>query len=168
MPEITPAEKFYLASEFRRLYPEQAGTWGAASRELDDLVRSQPAETDSARISRDFGVPHPVLEQTNACSILNVKPMPAFSGDDYELMGESWQSGNLYWARLADEMGYAPASLNLLIPELSRRMIAKIFATDLEDWPAILRAMEQTGDEFRQGGIHIAAAAPISQQAMKQ
>ena len=35
------------------------------------------------------------------------------------------------------------------------------FATDLEDWPAILRAMEQTGEEFRQGGIRIAAAGPM-------
>jgi hypothetical protein len=58
-------------------------------------------------------------------------------------------------------MGYAPESLNVLIPELSRRMIAKIFATDLEDWPAILRAMEQTGEEFRQGGIRIAGAGPV-------
>jgi hypothetical protein len=32
-------------------------------------------------------------------------------------------------------------------------MIAKIFATDLEDWRAVLRAMEETGDEFRQGKI---------------
>lgn len=60
-------------------------------------------------------------------------------------------------------MGYSPVTLNLLIPELSRHMIAKIFATDLEDWPAILRAMEQTGDEFRQGGIHIASAGTIPQ-----
>jgi hypothetical protein len=42
-------------------------------------------------------------------------------------------------------------------------MIAKIFATDIEDWPAIMRAMEQTGEEFRKGGIHVAAAAAISQ-----
>jgi len=40
-------------------------------------------------------------------------------------VGESWESSNLYWARLADEMGYAPVTLNLLIPELSRHMIAK-------------------------------------------
>jgi hypothetical protein len=30
-------------------------------------------------------------------------------------------------------------------------MIEKIFATDQEDWPAILRAMRETGDEFKQG-----------------
>jgi hypothetical protein len=32
-------------------------------------------------------------------------------------------------------------------------MVAKIFATDLEDWPAVLRAMHETGDDFRQGKI---------------
>jgi hypothetical protein len=163
MPRITPAEKFYLASEYRRLYSADDASWGTASKELDDLVQKNPADASAARLSKDFGVPHPTLEQTNACAILSVKPLPAFSGEAYGLLGESWESSNLYWARLADEMGYAPQSLNLLIPELSRHMIAKIFATDLEDWPAILRAMEQTGDEFRQGGIHIAALAPVSQ-----
>ena len=47
--------------------------------------------------------------------------------------------------------------LNRLVPELTRRMIAKIFATDLEDWPAMLRAMRETGDEFRQGKIQLLA-----------
>ena len=32
-------------------------------------------------------------------------------------------------------------------------MVEKIFATDFEDWPAILRAMRETGEEFRQGKI---------------
>jgi hypothetical protein len=163
MPQITPAEKFYLASEYRRLYPAEAAAWGSASQELDGLSRSSPSEVSAARVSKDFGVPHPILEQTNSCAILNVKPLPAYSGEAYGLVGESFESSNLYWARLADEMGYSPVTLNLLIPELSRHMIAKIFATDIEDWPAILRAMEQTGEEFRQGGIHVAAAATISQ-----
>jgi hypothetical protein len=30
--------------------------------------------------------------------------------------------------------------LNRLVPELTRRMVEKIFATDLEDWQALLRA----------------------------
>jgi hypothetical protein len=50
-------------------------------------------------------------------------------------------------------MGYSSVMLNRLVPELTRQMIAKIFATDLEDWRAVLRAMEETGDEFRQGKI---------------
>jgi len=163
MPNITPAEEFYLAAEYRRLYPAEAAAVGPDSRELDELGQKSPAEVSTARVSKDFGVPHPTLEQTNATAILSMKPLPAFSGEAYGLLGESWESSNLYWARLADEMGYSPQSLNLLIPELSRHMIAKIFATDLEDWPAILRAMEQTGDEFRHGGIHVAAMGPITE-----
>jgi hypothetical protein len=57
----------------------------------------------------------------------------------------------LYWARLADEKGYSPVALNQLVPELTRRMVEKIFATDLEDWPALLRAAHETGEEFRLG-----------------
>ncbi len=48
-------------------------------------------------------------------------------------------------------MGYSPVMLNRLVPELTRRMTAKIFATELEDWPAMLRAMQETGDELRRG-----------------
>ena len=41
--------------------------------------------------------------------------------------------------------------LNRLIPELTRHMTAKIFATDLEDWPAMVRAMQEAGDESATG-----------------
>lgn len=155
--QITPAEEFYLAAEFRKRFPAEAGSWGAAGRELDDLARKNPSETGPERVSKDFGVPHPIMAQTNACDILSVKPFPAFPGSSYRLLGESWQSSNLYWARLADEMGYSPVMLNLLAPELTRDMIAKIFATDLEDWPALLRAMQETGAEFRERRISVAA-----------
>jgi len=43
--------------------------------------------------------------------------------------------------------------LNRLVPELTHRMVEKIFASDFEDWPAMLRAMRETGEEFRQGKI---------------
>jgi hypothetical protein len=32
-------------------------------------------------------------------------------------------------------------------------MVERIFATDLEDWPAILRALRETGDGFRKRNI---------------
>ena len=71
------------------------------------------------------------------------------------LFSESWESNNLYWARLADEKGVAPSMLNVLIPELTRQMIANISATSIDDWPALLRAMDETGAQFRQGKIAI-------------
>ena len=67
--------------------------------------------------------------------------------------GESLESTNLYWARLADEMGYTPPMLHVLMPELTRYMVGKIFATDFDDVPALLRAMQETGDDLRQGKI---------------
>lgn len=161
LPQITPAEKFYLSKEYRKRFPADAASWGSASQELDSLVSNDSAETDPERLSKDFGIPHPTLAQSNACAILNMKPFPAFAGEGYRLLGESWESNNLYWARIADEKGYPPVMLNLLIPQLTRHMIAKIFATDLEDWPALLRAMEQTGEEFRTGQIEIATSNPV-------
>ena len=54
---------------------------------------------------------------------------------------------------MADEKGYSPVVLNRLVPELTRRMVANIFASDIEDWLALDRAMKETGEEFRQGKI---------------
>jgi len=124
-----------------------------AGRELQDLSRDHPAEITWARLSQDFGVPHPVLARSYARELLNVRPFPMFQGYSSRLLAETWDSTNLYWARLADEMGYPPVTLNRLAPELTERMVAKIFATDLNDWPAILRAMRETGEEFRQGKV---------------
>ncbi len=153
LPRMMPADTFYLAAEFRRRFPEDAASIGPASKQLDELCRQYPAEVNWKRLSSDFGVPHPTLARNYSREILNVKPFPAFGGYSSRLFGESWESTNLYWARLADEMGYSPVTLNRLVPELTRRMTAKIFATDLEDWQALLRAMRETGDEFRQGKI---------------
>ena len=96
---------------------------------------------------------------------MSMKPLPPFAGYSNRLLGESWDSSNLYWARLADELGYSPVMLNRLVPELTRHMTAKIFATDLEDWPAMLRAMREAGDELRQGKI---APLPATTTALRQ
>ena len=157
LARVTPAESFYLVAEFRRRYPAEKGSWGAAGKELEDLIARFPAETSWEQLSRDFGVPHPALAQNYARELLNVKPFPTFLDYSSRLLAESWDSNNLYWARLADEMGYSPVMLNRLVPELTRSMVERTFATHLEDWPAVLRAMRETGEEFREGKI---ASAP--------
>jgi len=162
LPRMMPADNFYLAAEFRRKYPADAASFGTASQQLDNLCRQYPTDASWDRLSRDFGVPHPTLARTYSREVLNVKPFPAFGGYSSRLFGESWESSNLYWARLVDEMGYSPVTLNLLAPQLTRYMTAKIFATDLEDWPALLRAMQETGDEFRQGKIALPQVANTS------
>jgi hypothetical protein len=156
--QITPADIFYLTAEFRRSFPEDTSSWGPAGQELDRLSRRYPMELSWERLSKDFGVPHRTLAQSDGLELLNVRPFPAFAGYSSRLMAESWDSNNLYWARLADEMGYAPVVLNRLVPELTRRMVCKIFATDFEDWPALTRAMREAGEELRGGKIVVLPA----------
>jgi len=163
LPRMMPEDTFYLGVEFRTRFAAEAASLGPAGQQLEDLSRRYPAEVNWDRLSRDFGVPHPTLTRTYTRELLNVKPFPFYGGYSSRLFGESWESGNLYWARLADEMGYSPVMLNRLVPELTRHMTAKIFATDLDDWPAMLRAMQETGDDLRQGKIaalRIAKPAP--------
>jgi hypothetical protein len=151
--QLMPADVFYLGIEYEKRFPAQAVTMGNTGKQLQDLAQRYPTEVNWERLSKDFGVPHPTLARTYARELLNVKPFPFYGAYSSRLFGERWESGNLYWARLADQMGYSPVMLNRIVPELTRHMVAKIFATDLEDWPAVLRAMEETGDEFKQGKI---------------
>ena len=150
---VAPAETFYLAIEYRRRFPDKIDDEGAAGKELETLSRADPDAVRWEKLSDDFGVPHPVLTQNYSRELLNLKPFPAFQGYSSRLMAESWDSSNLYWARLADEEGYVPEMLNRLVPELTRRMVEKIFASHFEDWSAVLRAMRETGEEFRQGKV---------------
>jgi hypothetical protein len=153
LPQMMPADTFYLAAEFRDKYPEQPGVWGTASQELQDLCREHSEQVNWKRLSHDFGTPHPLMAQNYGLELLNIPPMPPLSGSSSRFLAESWDSPNLYWARLADEGGYSPVMLNHLVPELTLMMVEKIFATDFEDWPALLRAMHETGTEFREGKL---------------
>jgi len=150
---VLPGDYLYLAAEFRRRFPEERNDWEAAGKELDSLVSLYPADTSWERISQDFGVPHPALAHTYARELMSFRPFPTFQGYSSRLMAECWDSNNLYWARLADELGYSPVMLNRVVPELTHRMVEKLFATNLEDWFAVFRAMRETGEEFRQGKI---------------
>jgi hypothetical protein len=153
LAETTPGQTSYLAAEFRREFPDDNDHWGPAGKELGDLVRRVPSEVSWERLSQDFGVPHPSLARSYTRELLIVKPFPASSGYSSQLLAESWESNNLYWARLADEMGYPPVMLNRLIPELTYHMVEEISASHFDDWPALLRAMRETGEEFRSGKI---------------
>ena len=156
--EITPAESVFLTAQFRKTFPNDTVTWGSAGKELAALSNRYPAEVGWERLSQDFGIPHPVLTQSYVRELLVVPPPPAFLGYSSRMLAESWESNNLYWARLADQMGYQPATLNRVIPELTRRMVEKIFATHPDDWLAMQRAMRETGDEFSDGKLALVPA----------
>jgi hypothetical protein len=153
LSQLMPADTFYLAAEYQQRFPQEPNSFGPAGNELASLRQQYPKEVSWERLSRDFGVPHRVLTQSYTRELLNLPPFPVFMGYANRLFAETWDSNNLYWARLADEKGYSPVMLNRLVPELTRRMVEKIFATDFEDWPALLRAARETGEEFRQGKI---------------
>ena len=150
---MPPADLFYLAFAFREKYPDLAEQSGPAGRELSGLCSKAPSDSSWQRISADFGVPHPSFMVTNSSALLNIKTTFSYGGNAGRIFAESWDSNNLYWARIADEMGYPPVELNLLVPELTRNMITNIFASNTDDWPALQRAMLQTGEEFRKGKI---------------
>lgn len=162
LAQLTPADRFYLAVEMRQRIRRENDGLGEASHELDELAQHDPEAVSPERLSEDFGVPHPALAQTYAVELLNVKPFPTLVGYSSRLLAETWDSNNLYWARLADEMGYSPVMLHVLVPELTRRMVQNIFATHLEDWPALLRALRQTGQEFRAGKMNSGSQAGVA------
>ncbi len=116
-----PSDTFYLEEQFRKRYPDQAAQWGPASRELEELAQKDASATNPQKLSQDFGVPHPTLAESDSCALLTSEPFPVSGGYASRLFGESWESSNLYWARLADEKGYPPATLNILVPELTRQ-----------------------------------------------
>ena len=153
LARMMPADTFYLAAKFQHKYAGQDEALGTAFQELQELCRQHPEQVNWKRLSHDFGAPHPALAQNYGLELLDMTPMPAFSGSSSRFMAESWDSPNLYWARLADEGGYEPVELNQLVPELTRMMVEKVFATDLEDWPALLRAMHETGADLREGKL---------------
>ena len=159
---MPPADLFYLAFEFRKEYPDLAGELGPAGRELSTLCARAPSDSSWERLSADFGVPHPSFMITNSSSLLKLKGTSNYGGNAGRIFAESWDSNNLYWARIADELGFPPVELNLLVPELTRNMITNIFASNTDDWPALQRAMLHTGEEFRRGKIALETTAANS------
>ena len=54
--------------------------------------------------------------------------------------------------------------LNILVPNLTRTMVANIFATEVNDWPALMRALYETGEQFRKGKITVQGARTMAGQ----
>lgn len=162
--QMLPTDDFYLAVEYRKRYPGHGADSGPAGRELDDLCQQHPTDASPERISADFGAPHPAFNHGSSSSLLDVKAISTLVGSGGRIFAESWESNNLYWARLSTEMGYSPVEMNLLVPELTRNMVANIFASNIDDWAALLRAMQKTGNEFRLGKIVQQEAQTTSSQ----
>src|SRR3977135_3442590 len=103
-------------------------------------------------ISRAFGTPKPTLANSYQPELLNLRTFPTLMGYSSRILAESWESTILYYAALADEMHVRPAELNVLVPEWTQQTVERIFATHLEDWPALLRSLRLVGDDVRTKG----------------
>ena len=114
-------------------------------------VASEQVSTEA--ISRVWGTPKPTLANSYRLELLNLKTFPTLMGYSSRIMAESWESNQLYWAEIGDEMGIAPAQLNLLIPQWTQLTVERIFASHLEDWPALLRSLRSVGDDLRSGKL---------------
>jgi hypothetical protein len=144
--ETTPSELFLIA---RALAPRRADDGSPLGDELRRLQRDNPKEANYAAISRAFGSPKPTLSTSYRPELLNLRTFPTLMGYSSRIMAESWESNTLYWVALADELSLAPAQLNVRIPEWTGKLVEHIFASHLEDWPALLKSLRLVGDDVR-------------------
>jgi hypothetical protein len=125
-----------------------------ASHEIAELVALKRPDLNSDAISRAFGTPKPTLTHSRQLALLNLRTFPALMGYSSRILAESWESNNLYYAALADQAGVPVDQLDAYVPEWNRSAIENIFATHLEDWPALLQSLNTLGDSVIQHTRH--------------
>lgn len=142
---VMPSELYLLA---RRLAPTD--TASPESSEIRKLAAENAAAVSDAAISRAFGTPKPTLSNSYQPELLNLRTFPTLMGYSSRILAESWESNLLYFAALADQIHASPGEMNVLVPEWTQRTLEQIFATHLEDWPALLRSLHTIGEQVRQ------------------
>jgi hypothetical protein len=145
---VTPSEAFNLAAAM--IQGNEADSSSPLVAEIQRLRQGLPQELTASAISQAFGTPKPTLANSYQPQLLSLRTFPTLMGYSSRILAESWESSNLYFAALADEFGMRPAELNIQIPQWTKLAVEKIFATHLEDWPALLRSLRLVGQEMRQ------------------
>ncbi len=144
--EVPPSVLYALAddTELKGVSPD------VASIEIAALAAQNSPELTPEAIARAFGTPKPTLTHSYQPGLLYLRTFPALMGYSSRILAESWESNNLYYAALADEAGIPADHLDTYVPEWNRSTIENIFATHLEDWPALLRSLYTTANEVKQ------------------
>ncbi len=158
MDALTPAELYDIGAD------TTVGGTDPVGRELRAMLdKHDPALSDLA-VSYAFGTPQADSGHTRyRPQLLRLRTFPTLMGYSSRIMAESWESNTLYWVGLADQLHIAPSQLNILIPEWTEQVVERIFASHLEDWPALLKSLRAVGQEVMQknspaGGEQKAAA----------
>jgi len=146
MEQVTPAELYQLGVQ---AVSQKLDVSGTAADEIRHLAAAAPDRCNQAAISELFGTPKPTLTNSQRPELLNLRTFPTLMGYSSRILAESWESNNLFFASVADELYLPPSQLNLLVPEWTQKTVEQIFATHLEDWPALLRSMRTIADGVR-------------------
>jgi hypothetical protein len=143
---VMPAELFAVARDI--------GTTDPAGSPMAAEIRREAAESPGLlnydAISRTFGTPKPTLANSYSPELLGLRTFPTLMGYSSRILAESWESNLLYYAALADQLYLAPGDLNVLVPDWTRQTVERIFATNLDDWPALLRSLRLVGADVRE------------------
>ncbi len=142
--ETMPAELFFVAQD---LAAQDSSRSEPLAAEIRREAAESPNDLNYPAISHAFGTPKPTLANSYEPQLLYLRTFPALMGYSSRILAESWESSLLYYAELADDLHVAPAQLNVLVPAWTRATVEHIFATHLEDWPALLRSLRLVGAE---------------------
>jgi hypothetical protein len=153
LESLTPSEMYTIADSMVQSKDAISGPEAAEIAHLRSLVPDQVSE---AAISRAWGTPKPTLANSYRPELLNLRTFPTLMGYSSRIMAESWESNLLYWADVGDQMGVQPVQLNILVPEWTEKVVERIFASHLEDWPALLRSVRSVGEELRVQNTQVA------------
>jgi hypothetical protein len=150
--QVPPSVLFAIASEpgLQNAVPD------LSSLAISELMGRNDPNLSPAAIARSFGTAKPTLTHSYQPGLLYLRTFPALMGYSSRILAESWESNNLYYAALADEAGIPVTQLDAYVPEWNRAAIENIFATHLEDWPALLRSLEALAVSVRQHGQSLA------------
>jgi hypothetical protein len=143
---VTPSELFVLAAQVGARPKSPPSPLLA---EIQRLAAGSPRQINYPAISAAFGTPKPTLANSYRLELLHLRTFPTLMGYSSRILAESWESNTLYWAEVADETYTTPSQLNLRIPEWTQKLVEHIFASHLEDWPAVLRSLHTVGEDVR-------------------
>lgn len=143
--QIPTSELYALAND-----PALDNVQDTVSASIATLAAEGRPGLTPAAISHAFGTPKPTLRHSFRPNLLELRTFPTLMGYSSRILAETWESNNLYYAALADEVGARTDELDCLVPEWNRAAIENIFATHLEDWPALLRSLNTVASNVRQ------------------
>jgi len=140
--QIPPSVLYAIAddSRLKNVSPD------VASLQIADMAAQQKPELSPKAIAKAFGTPKPTLTHCYRPDLLYLRTFPALMGYSSRILAETWESNNLYYAALAYEAGIRADDLDIYVPEWNRSAIENVFATHLEDWPALIRSLNATAE----------------------